>query len=97
MKIVSCHTDSTIEDDASSSSSTEATTKSNEFPSLGINDLLALPREIKDTIIKILKNNGVLTVSTSQTKVGDSCCVSIAFSDENLLLGSKLHNRPLFV
>lgn len=26
-----------------------------------------------------------------------SCCVVISFTDDDLLLGSKLHNRPLFV
>ncbi|KAL0345812.1 UNVERIFIED_CONTAM: hypothetical protein Sradi_4412500 [Sesamum radiatum] len=26
-----------------------------------------------------------------------SCCAALSFTDEDLLLGSKLHNRPLFV
>ncbi|TYK06432.1 uncharacterized protein E5676_scaffold163G001350 [Cucumis melo var. makuwa] len=50
-----------------------------------------------DTIIKILKNDDVSTTVTSPTKASDSCCMSISFSDEDLLLGSKLHNRPLYV
>ena len=25
------------------------------------------------------------------------CCATISFTDDDLLLGSKLHNRPLFV
>ncbi|KAA0041323.1 ty3-gypsy retrotransposon protein [Cucumis melo var. makuwa] len=75
----------------------EATTKPEEFPSLGINDLLSLLREIKDTIIEILKNDDVSTISVAQMKAYNSCCISISISDEDLLLRSKLHNRPLFV
>ncbi|KAA0044960.1 uncharacterized protein E6C27_scaffold74G002660 [Cucumis melo var. makuwa] len=62
-----------------------------------INDLLTLSQEVKDTIIEILKNDDVSTIVTSPTKECDSCCMSISFSDEDLLLGSKLHNRPLYV
>ncbi|KAA0061209.1 uncharacterized protein E5676_scaffold157G00320 [Cucumis melo var. makuwa] len=75
----------------------EETPKPEDLLPLGINDLLTLSREVKDTIIEILKNDDVSTIVTSPTKVCDSCCMSISFSDEDLLLGSKLHNRPLYV
>ncbi|KAA0051096.1 ty3-gypsy retrotransposon protein [Cucumis melo var. makuwa] len=97
MEIVSCHTISTTEDDTSPSNSMEVALKPEDLISLGINDLLTLSREVKDTIIKILKNDDVSTIAASPTKMCDSCCISISFSDEDLLLGSKIHNRPLYV
>ncbi|TYK08098.1 ty3-gypsy retrotransposon protein [Cucumis melo var. makuwa] len=75
----------------------EVTPKLEDLLSLGINDLLTLSREVNDTIIEILKNDDVSTIVTSPTKTCDSCFISISFSDEDLLLRSKLHNRPLYV
>ena len=75
----------------------EATTKPEELPSFGINDLMSLMRGIKVITIEILKNDDVSTISTSQMKTCDFSCTSMTFSDEDLLLGLKLHNWPLFV
>ncbi|TYK28705.1 ty3-gypsy retrotransposon protein [Cucumis melo var. makuwa] len=97
MEIVSCHTTSTTEEDAFPLNAMKETPRPEDLLSLGINDLLTLSREVKDTIIEILKNDDVSTTVTSPTKACDSCCMSISFSDEDLLLGSKLHNRPLYV
>ncbi|KAA0034814.1 ty3-gypsy retrotransposon protein [Cucumis melo var. makuwa] len=97
MEIVSCHTTSITEEDAFPSNAMEETPKPEDLLPLGINDLLTLSREVKDTIIEILKNDDVSTIVSSPTEVYDSCCMSISFSDEDLLLGSKLHNRPLYV
>ncbi|KAA0066968.1 gag protease polyprotein [Cucumis melo var. makuwa] len=97
MEIVSCHTTSTTEKDAFPSNAMEEIPKPEDLLPLGINDFLTLSREVKDTIIQILKNDDVSTIVTSPTKACDSCCMSISFSDEDLLLVSKLHNRPLYV
>ncbi|TYK25808.1 ty3-gypsy retrotransposon protein [Cucumis melo var. makuwa] len=59
MEIISCQTISTIEDDVFPSHPMEVTPKPEYFLSLGINDLLTLSRKVKDTIIKILKNDDV--------------------------------------
>ena len=58
--------------DASPSYPVEAATKQEELPSFGINNLLSLPREIKDTIIEMLKNDDDSTIYASQTKACDS-------------------------
>ncbi|KAA0042128.1 ty3-gypsy retrotransposon protein [Cucumis melo var. makuwa] len=97
MEIVSCHTTSTTEEDAFPLNAMKETHRSEDLLPLGINDLLTLSREVKDTIIEILKIDDVSTTVTSPTKACDFCCMSISFSDEDLLLGSKLHNRPLYV
>ncbi|KAA0043322.1 uncharacterized protein E6C27_scaffold110G002330 [Cucumis melo var. makuwa] len=97
MEIVSCHTTSTTEEDAFPLNAMKETPRPEDLLPLGINDLLTLSREVKDTIIEILKNDDVSTTVTSPTNVCDSCCMSISFSNEDLLLGSKLHNRPLYV
>ena len=39
----------------------------------------------------------VSTISASQAKACDSYCILRSLSDEDLLQGSNLHNRPLFV
>ncbi|KAA0064054.1 ty3-gypsy retrotransposon protein [Cucumis melo var. makuwa] len=69
MEIVSCHTINTTEDDASPSNSMKVTPKLEDLLFLGINDLLSLSREVKDTIIKILKNDDISTIAASPTKV----------------------------
>ncbi|XP_015169872.1 uncharacterized protein [Solanum tuberosum] len=65
-----------------------------------------------DTTKKIKLMVGVCTNDTKESKGGHNpaitqehqtdekvtrCCAAIAFTDDDLLLGSKLHNRPLFV
>ncbi|KAA0046823.1 ty3-gypsy retrotransposon protein [Cucumis melo var. makuwa] len=97
MEIVSCHTTSTTEEYAFPLNAMKETPRPEDLLPLGINDLLTLSREVKDTIIEILKNDDVSTTVTSPMKACDSCCMSISFSDEDLLLGSKLHNRPLYI
>ncbi|KAA0057579.1 uncharacterized protein E6C27_scaffold497G00510 [Cucumis melo var. makuwa] len=97
MEIVSCHTTSTTEEDAFPLNAMKETPRPEDVLPLSINDLLSLSRDVKDTIVEILKNDDVSTTVTSPTKVCDFCCMLISFSDEDLLLGSKLHNRPLYV
>ncbi|KAA0052314.1 ty3-gypsy retrotransposon protein [Cucumis melo var. makuwa] len=74
MEIVSCHTTSTTADDAFPSNAMEETPKPEDLLPLGINYLLTLSREVKDTIIEILKNDDFSTIVTSPTKACDSYC-----------------------
>ena len=77
MEIVPCHTIGTTDDDTFPSNSIEVTPKPEDLLSLGINDLLTLSQEAKDTIMEILKNDDVSTIATSPTKAYDSYCISI--------------------
>jgi len=94
---VACHVINATEEDGAPSNTAEATTRPEELPSFSINDLLSLPQETKDALVEILKGDSRPTASTSQADTCASCCIAISFTDEDLLLGSKLHNRPLFV
>ena len=61
-------------------------------------DLLSLPKETKTISIDALLNSRASSLSTQTTTYESaSYCMSIDFSDDNLLLGSKLHSRPLYV
>ncbi|KAA0053464.1 retrotransposon protein putative ty3-gypsy sub-class [Cucumis melo var. makuwa] len=55
MEIVSCHTTSTTEEDAFPLNAMKETPRPEDVLPLGINDLLSLSREVKDTIVEILK------------------------------------------
>ena len=54
-----------------------------------------LPEESKEALAVMLKGNSTSSVSTPRHDNRADCCIS--FTDEDLLLGTKLHNRPLFV
>ncbi|WMV51335.1 hypothetical protein MTR67_044720 [Solanum verrucosum] len=43
------------------------------------------------------KNHATITQEHQATGNVAPCCATITFTDDELLLGSKLHNRPLFV
>ncbi|KAK4716455.1 hypothetical protein R3W88_014793 [Solanum pinnatisectum] len=43
------------------------------------------------------KHNATITQEHQANEKVALCCATIAFTDDDLLLGSKLHNRPLFV
>ena len=63
-----------------------------------MDDLLSLPQETKTILINALLNSGASS-SSAPTAIYESTpyCMSIDFSDEDLLLGSKLHNRSLYI
>ena len=66
-------------------------------------EMLQLPNEMQNMLIQVLKNPTLFTTKINGAKREDeshNCakyCTTIAFIDEDLQLGSKPHNRPLFV
>ena len=68
IEIASCHAIGTTKEDVSPSYPVEVATKPEELPSFDVNDFLSLLREIKDTIIEMLKNDDVSTIAAPQTK-----------------------------
>ncbi|KAA0056061.1 ty3-gypsy retrotransposon protein [Cucumis melo var. makuwa] len=63
-----------------------------------LDDLLSLPQETKTILINTLLDSRATSSSAPiVTYESTPYCMSIDFSDEDLLLGSKLHNRPLYV
>lgn len=64
---------------------------------LSVYDALCLSSDLRKALITALsfpeeKNAEVAKIDTSAAQ-----CCSIEFSDEDLLLGTKLHNRPLLM
>ena len=65
--------------------------------------MLQLPNEMRNTLIQVLKNPTLFTTKIKGAKCEDEshncakCYTTIAFIDEDLQLGSKPHNWPLFV
>ncbi|RVW52984.1 hypothetical protein CK203_072696 [Vitis vinifera] len=67
-------------------------------------EMLQLPNEMLIALIQVLKNPTLYATKIKGAKrVEDEshncakCCAAITFTNEDLQLGSKLHNRPLFV
>ncbi|KAA0039307.1 uncharacterized protein E5676_scaffold169G001000 [Cucumis melo var. makuwa] len=70
---------------------------SKELSKFNVDDLLSLPQETKTILINALLNSAASSSSAPTTTYESTpYCMSIDFSDEDLLLGSKLHNRPLW-
>ncbi|KAA0032132.1 retrotransposon gag protein [Cucumis melo var. makuwa] len=67
---------------------------SKDLSRFNVDDLLSLPQETKTTLINALSNSVESSLSApTATYESTSYCMSIDFSDEDLLLGSKLHIR----
>ena len=92
---VACHTISAAEEESTTKELAEETPKLEGSPSFSLNELLTLPQESKEALIVMLRGENTSSVSTPQYNNHADCCIS--FTDEDLLLGTKLHNRPLFV
>ena len=75
------------------------------LPSLFSNhEMLQLPNEMRNALIQVLKNPTLYATKINGAKKLEDeshnwakCCATITFTDEDLQLGSKPHNRPLFV
>ena len=58
---------------------------------------------MRSTLVQVLEEPSKYVAVTSKldnsvsSNSCASCCAAITFTDEDLQLGSKLHNRPLFV
>ena len=67
-------------------------------------EMLQLPNEMRNALIQVLKNPTLYATKIKGAKrLKDEshncakCCAVITFTDEDLQLGLKPHNRPLFV
>ncbi|TYK20546.1 uncharacterized protein E5676_scaffold237G001340 [Cucumis melo var. makuwa] len=69
---------------------------SKDLSRFNVDDLLSLPQETKTILIDALLNSRASSSSAPiVTYESTPYCMSIDYSNEDLLLGSKLHNRPL--
>ena len=67
-------------------------------------EMLQLPNEMRNALIQVLKNPTLYATKINEAKRLENeshnyakCCVAITFIDNDLQLGSKPYNRPLFV
>ncbi|KAA0062536.1 ty3-gypsy retrotransposon protein [Cucumis melo var. makuwa] len=96
--VVECHAINATEEESISLRSLEEEGVSKDLSRFNVNDLLSLSQETKTILINALLNSAASSSSSpTVTYESTSYCMSIDFSDEDLLLGSKLHNRPLYV
>ncbi|KAA0051503.1 retrotransposon gag protein [Cucumis melo var. makuwa] len=96
--VVACHAINATEEESIPLRSLEEEGVSKDLLRFNVDDLLSLPQETKTILINALLNS-VASSSSAPNATYESTpyCMSIDFSDEDLLLGSKLHNRPLYV
>ncbi|KAA0046265.1 ty3-gypsy retrotransposon protein [Cucumis melo var. makuwa] len=97
-EVITCHTINATEEESIPSRSLEEEGMSKNLSRFNMDDLLSLPQETKTILINALLNSGASSSSTPTVAYESTpYCMSIDFSYEDLLLGSKLHNRPLYV
>ncbi|KAA0054153.1 ty3-gypsy retrotransposon protein [Cucumis melo var. makuwa] len=96
--VVACHAINTTEEESIPLRSLEEEGVSKGLSRFNVDDLLSLPQETKTILINALLNS-TTSSSSAPTVTYESTpyCISIDFLDKDLLLGSKLHNRPLYV
>ena len=96
--VVACHAINAMEEESIPLRSLEEEEVSKNLSRFNVDDLLSLPQETKTILINALLNSGASSLSApTVTYESTPYCMSIDFSYEDLLLGSKLHNRPLYV
>ncbi|KAA0035943.1 ty3-gypsy retrotransposon protein [Cucumis melo var. makuwa] len=96
--VVACHAINATEEESIPLRSLEEEEVSKDLSRFNVDDLLSLPQETKTILINALLNSAASSLSApTATYESTPYCMSIDFSDEDLLLGSKLHNRPLYV
>ncbi|KAA0051157.1 uncharacterized protein E5676_scaffold863G001200 [Cucumis melo var. makuwa] len=97
-KVVACHAINATEEESIPLRSLKEEGVSKDLSRFNMDDLLSLPQETKIIFINALLNSAASS-SSAPTATCESTpyCMSIDFLDEDLLLGSKLHNRPLYV
>ena len=73
-------------------------------PHFTLREAAKLPHSIRLALRKVLEDPHKYASDLAKwedshisSTFGASCCATISFIDEDLQLGSKLHNRPLFV
>ncbi|TYK04497.1 ty3-gypsy retrotransposon protein [Cucumis melo var. makuwa] len=96
--VVACHGIDAIEKESIPLRSLEEEGESKDLSMFNVDDLLSLPQETKTILINALLNSAASSSSApTATYKSTPYCMSIGFSYEDLQLGSKLHNRPLYV
>ncbi|KAA0051508.1 ty3-gypsy retrotransposon protein [Cucumis melo var. makuwa] len=96
--VVACHAINATKEESISLRSLEEEGVSKYLLRFNVDDLLSLPQETKTILINALLSSAASSSSApTVTYESTTYCMSIDFSDEDLLLGSKLHNRPLYV
>ncbi|KAA0057705.1 retrotransposon gag protein [Cucumis melo var. makuwa] len=96
--IVACHAINTTKEKSIPLRSLEEEGVSKDLSRFNVDDLLSLPQETKTILINALLNSAASSSSApTATYKSTPYCMSINFSDEDLLLGSKLHKGPLYV
>ena len=67
-------------------------------------EMLQLPNEMRNALIQVLKNPTLYATKIKEGKMLEDeshnyakYCATISFTDEDLQLGSKPHNQPMFV
>ncbi|KAA0031665.1 ty3-gypsy retrotransposon protein [Cucumis melo var. makuwa] len=96
--VVACHAINVMEEESIPLRSLEEEEVSKYLSRFNVDDLLSLPQETKTILINALLNSAASSSNASTaTYESTPYCMSIDFSDEDLLLGSKLHNRLLYV
>ncbi|KAA0066578.1 ty3-gypsy retrotransposon protein [Cucumis melo var. makuwa] len=96
--VVACHAINSTEEESILLRSLEEEGVSKDLLRFNVNDLLSLPQETKTILINAFLNSATSSLSApTATYESTLYCMSIDFLDEDLLLGSKLHNRPLYV
>ncbi|KAA0026262.1 ty3-gypsy retrotransposon protein [Cucumis melo var. makuwa] len=97
-RVVACHAINATKKESIPPRSLEEKGVSKDLSRFNVDDLLSLPQETKTIFINALLNSAASSSSApTVTYESTPYCMSINFSDEDLLLGSKLHNRPLYV
>ncbi|KAA0054170.1 ty3-gypsy retrotransposon protein [Cucumis melo var. makuwa] len=96
--VVACHAINTTKEESIPLRSLEEEGVSKDLSRFNVDDFLSLPQEAKIILINALLNSAASSSSVLTTTYESTpYCMFIDFSDEDLLLGSKLHNRPLYV
>ncbi|TYK14501.1 ty3-gypsy retrotransposon protein [Cucumis melo var. makuwa] len=97
-EVIACHAISATAEESISPRSVEEEGVLKDLPRFNVDDLLSLPQETKTILIDALLNSGASSLSApTVTYESTPYFMFIDFSDKDLLLGSKLHNRPLYV
>ncbi|TYJ98340.1 retrotransposon gag protein [Cucumis melo var. makuwa] len=96
-KFVACHAINVTEEENIPPRSLEEKGVSKNLLMFNVDDLLSLPQETKTIHINTLLNSGASSSSAPTAKYKSTpYCMFIDFPNEELLLGSKHHNRSLY-
>ncbi|KAA0051955.1 uncharacterized protein E5676_scaffold409G002330 [Cucumis melo var. makuwa] len=94
-EVVACHAINATEEEIIPLRSLKEEGVSKDLSRFNVDDLLSLPQETKTILINAMLNSAASS-SSAPTATYESTPYCIDFSNEDLLLGSKLHNRPLY-